>query len=257
MQRRDGTAVSETVLKGTTDSSGAITLVDPTTSWWLVPAHDHQFSTNLTNVTLAYLNAIICQKDAYDFGVYTDMSAFFVQDNLLAYQDMEALTQNDENINNQQMPAGAIMFFYQAAAPLTWTKSSSQNDKVIRIVNDGSGGGTGGSAATSSSITLAHTHTIDTKSHTHKVPSHSTSLLTGTVATAGNLEADYFLCYGASGILMAEYCYATPTKKLYSYFSVSSNAEVSTGTHNHGGSLASSLTNITLSYADVIMCQKD
>ncbi|MET3969082.1 hypothetical protein [Bradyrhizobium sp. S3.9.1] len=40
-------------------------------------------------------------------------------------------------------PAGTVMLFYQAAAPLGWTKITTQNDKALRVVS-GAGGVAGG-----------------------------------------------------------------------------------------------------------------
>jgi hypothetical protein len=42
-----------------------------------------------------------------------------------------------------QFPAGTTMLFYQPAAPVGWTKLTSQNDKALRVVS-GSGGVAGG-----------------------------------------------------------------------------------------------------------------
>jgi hypothetical protein len=44
------------------------------------------------------------------------------------------------------IPAGTSMLFAQASAPLGWTKSTSHNNKALRVVS-GSGGGGGGSSA--------------------------------------------------------------------------------------------------------------
>ena len=44
------------------------------------------------------------------------------------------------------IPAGTSMLFAQASAPLGWTKSTSHNNKALRVVS-GSGGGSGGSSA--------------------------------------------------------------------------------------------------------------
>ncbi len=41
------------------------------------------------------------------------------------------------------VPTGSVMIFYQSAAPTGWTKSTSNNNKALRVVS-GSGGGTGG-----------------------------------------------------------------------------------------------------------------
>lgn len=44
-------------------------------------------------------------------------------------------------------PAGTAMLFAQSAAPTGWTKSTSHNDKAMRVVSGTTGGGSGGSVA--------------------------------------------------------------------------------------------------------------
>ena len=72
------------------------------------------------------------------------------------------------------IPNGSVMAFFQSAAPTGWTKVTSQNDKVLRVVS-GNGGGTGGTWATNSGVTTsevgAHTHT--SAAHTHTGASHT------------------------------------------------------------------------------------
>ena len=50
------------------------------------------------------------------------------------------------NVNSRgwMTPDGTSMFFYQSSAPTHWVKSTSHNDKMLRVVT-GNGGGSGGS----------------------------------------------------------------------------------------------------------------
>ena len=77
---------------------------------------------------------------------------------------------NETAIGGAGVPSGTVMVFYQAAAPTGWTKSTSNNDKALRVVS-GNGGGTGGTHALSSPPSLAHTHTA--AAHVHSVGAHS------------------------------------------------------------------------------------
>lgn len=62
------------------------------------------------------------------------------------------------------IPSGTKVPFYQAAAPTGWT-AVAVNDKFLRVVSaGGSGGTTGGTHAASTS--LAHSHTVNSHSHT-------------------------------------------------------------------------------------------
>lgn len=80
------------------------------------------------------------------------------------------------------IPQGAVAVFYQAAAPTFWTKSTTHNDKALRVVS-GTGGGSGGSIAFSSafpnslksiSATFPVTGTVgNTTLNTTTIPNHS------------------------------------------------------------------------------------
>ena len=48
------------------------------------------------------------------------------------------------NSRGWMTPDDTAMFFYQNAAPTHWVRSTSHNDKMLRVVN-GTGGGSGGS----------------------------------------------------------------------------------------------------------------
>jgi len=63
-------------------------------------------------------------------------------------------------------PAGTKMLFFQAAAPSGWTKDTTHNDKMIRVVT-GTGGGSGGNWTISGLTVSGHTLTVD------EIPSHS------------------------------------------------------------------------------------
>ena len=66
-------------------------------------------------------------------------------------------------------PTGTRMIFYQAAAPSGWTKVTTVNDRVLRVVS-GSGGETGGSWTISGISVDGHKLTIDEiPAHTHTV----------------------------------------------------------------------------------------
>jgi hypothetical protein len=77
------------------------------------------------------------------------------------------------------VPSGTAMLFQQTSAPTGWTKSTTHNDKALRIVSGsvGSGGASAFSAVLNGSVsatTLAES----------QIPSHSHgSVLSGTVTT--------------------------------------------------------------------------
>ena len=67
-------------------------------------------------------------------------------------------------------PSGTVMVFHQTAAPTGWTKSTTHNDKALRVVS-GNGGGNGGTHDLTSPPSLAHTHTG--AAHVHSIGAHS------------------------------------------------------------------------------------
>jgi len=74
------------------------------------------------------------------------------------------------------LPSGTAMLFVQTAAPTGWTKSTTHDNKALRVVSGAaSSGGTTGftSVFTSRTITTAnmpvHTHGITDPGHTHQV----------------------------------------------------------------------------------------
>lgn len=95
---------------------------------------------------------------AGEYGLYINETLNTLQrDNGSSWQDIATL-----------IPSGTVMVFFQAAAPVGWTKLATQNDKALRVVS-AAGGGSGGTHAVSSG--LSHSHTVD--SHTHTGPSHT------------------------------------------------------------------------------------
>ena len=79
----------------------------------------------------------------------------------------------------KSFPTGTATLFYQAAAPLGWTKVTTQNDKTLRVVS-GAGGVAGGTNAFSTVMaqTVVGSSSLSTAqlaSHTHTTPAGGTS----------------------------------------------------------------------------------
>jgi len=86
---------------------------------------------------------------AGQYGLYINTTLNTLQrDNGSAWQDVATL-----------IPSGTVMVFFQTAAPTGWTKSTSHNDKALRVVS-GDGGGSGGSTGFSSAFSGSHTHDL-------------------------------------------------------------------------------------------------
>jgi len=223
--------------------------------------HTHTISNSLSNIVLAYIDIIQCQKlltgAPYPFQ---DLTATIQYKHLVSKQRLDTFGQNDEYIKYHLMPAGSILPFYQSTTPLLWSLLSAQHDKVLRLTV-GAGGGSGGSQLISTPIVLAHTHPISTFVHNHSYPSHthdfdtvsqaSGSLLTGISSGQSNNVAVEAGSRTRGGSING-----AGTSKILTKTSVGAAGTTTDASHNHGGTTSSALSNVTFAYANVILCQK-
>lgn len=151
-------------------------------------------------------------------------------------------------------PAGTVMLFYQAAAPTGWTKVTTQNDKVLRVVS-GSGGVAGGTNAFST--VMAQTVVGSTTLSTAMVPAHTHSGNTGTESAdhqhGGTLRGNGLASNYPTVASAQQYgnVSATDGRNAAHYHSITTDGgAVSGGAHNHGITMA-------IQYIDVILASKD
>lgn len=128
--------------------------------------------------------------------------------------------------------SGTAMLFQQTTAPTGWTKSTTHNDKALRIVSGTAG--TGGTVAFTSAFTSqSASGTVgNTTLSTAQIPSHSHTLSTGLNVGTGIRKGDTF-----EG--------TTP----------STNSTGGGGSHTH--SFTGSSIDLAVSYVDVIIATKD
>ena len=93
------------------------------------------------------------------------------------------------------IPTGSVMLFYQSAAPTGWTKSTSHNDKALRVVS-GSGGGSGGSVAFTTAFATSRAVTVSGSVST----SVSTGTTGGTALTIENIPGHTHYVYTHAGV---------------------------------------------------------
>jgi len=179
------------------------------------------------------------------------------------------------------IPDGSVMAFFQANAPTGWTKVTTQNDKVLRVVS-GTGGGTGGDWAMTAGETTsshgghahssaAHTHNGAAHNHSHnlsagahtlstsEMPSHSHNVGYGT----GNPWNNQRMAWGYFPNAQNTSTGSTGGGSSHSHSlsgSISSGGSGATGSTTPGntGSAGSHTHTIAApQYIDVIICSKD
>lgn len=124
------------------------------------------------------------------------------------------------------IPSGTLMLFVQTSAPTGWTKSTTHNDKALRVVSGTAS--SGGSVAFTTAF--ASQNVGSTTLSTSQIPSHTH---TYTQATSGG---------------------TTNSGEQASFYA--SNTTSDTGSTGGGGSHTHSL-NIAVQYVDVIIATKD
>lgn len=252
-QTNVGSPVSKNVVRGrTTKTGGGV-------SSGTDPNHTHTMASALSNIILAYVDVIQCQKLSTGAPfAYASLLNLVVYKKLVTKQRLDSFAQNDEYIRYHTTPAGSVMAFYQSTTPLNWSLLNAQHDKVMRVVS-GAGGGSGGNQLISNAIVLQHTHAIAAYNHNHSYPSHqhvfqtqsevithgTTNWVVGTTTPSG--IAGMGSTPGAS----------TPNRRKLLNTSLAVGANTTDYSHNHGGVSSSALSNVTFAYANVILCQKN
>lgn len=125
-------------------------------------------------------------------------------------------------------PTGTAMVFYQASAPVGWTKQTTHNDKSLRVVS-GTGGGSGGSVAFS---TLFGRTTVDSLAISiTQMPSHTHGYLDRFLVGTAGADPD------AGAFTQQDNARAT-------------DATGGGASHTHG-------LDMRVHYLDVLICTKD
>jgi hypothetical protein len=143
-----------------------------------------------------------------------------------AWQDMFDLVLGKPAGLSPSFPTGTAMLFAQTTAPTGWTKSTTHNDKTLRVVSGtaSSGGSVAFSTAFGRTATDGHTLT------TAQMPSHTHTYFNPCSGEAG---------YGAGG-----------TTSDPGGSSVASGSTGSSGSHSHN-------LDLRVNYVDVIIATKD
>lgn len=130
------------------------------------------------------------------------------------------------------LPAGTTMLFVQTSAPTGWTKSTTHDNKALRVVSGTAS--SGGSVSFTSAFTSQTTTIGNTTLTTAQIPSHTHDILYTTGAFVGGSTA-VVQTLGTGGLTAV------------------SNATGGGGSHTH----TSTAINLAVQYVDVIIATKD
>lgn len=155
-------------------------------------------------------------------------------------------------------PAGTITCFFQANAPVGWTKITSQDNSTLRIVS-GNGGGTGGTTPFSQAFT---TYAL---SGTANYSSVTWSGAAGDSVISIAETASHSHTVRARGGSAPTSFLGTPFSGETSFANLTTSAAGSNSSHSHSvtGNLAGispvSMNSVDLSvrYVDFILCQRN
>lgn len=150
-------------------------------------------------------------------------------------------------------PSGTVMLFVQTAAPTGWTKSTTHNDKALRVVS-GSASSGGSVAFTTAFASQAVAGTVGTSGattlSTAQIPSHS-HVAPGVVLWGAAVTGTPNLFCGTTTAANS----GTPTS---TYYGPNTGAEGGGGSHTHtGGTFTGTAINLAVQYVDVIIATKN
>jgi len=163
------------------------------------------------------------------------------------------------------IPDGSVMCFFQSAAPTGWTKVTTQNDKVLRVVS-GTGGGTGGTWALNGGVTSSaesgHTHTVAAHGHAHNIAggAHTVSTAEMPAHTHTYLAWPGSWMSGNTGAAQQNIFNAQATSSTGgggSHSHSASGSVTDAGAVSTGASTGHTHTITSPQYIDVIICSKD
>jgi hypothetical protein len=147
----------------------------------------------------------------------------------------------------QPFPAGTVMLFAQTSAPTGWTKSTTHNDKALRVVS-----GTASSGGTNSfSTVMAQTAVAATTLTTNQIPSHTHGI------TDPGHSHNYVRSTGSQntgGDTTTGYC--RPTSGDYTQATSSGTTGITVQNSGGGQSHTHGLT-MDIQYVDVIFASKN
>lgn len=134
------------------------------------------------------------------------------------------------------LPTGTAMLFAQTSAPTGWTKSTTHNNKALRVVSGAASSG-GSVAFTTAFASQAVAGTVgNTTLTTAQIPSHTHTYINGTAQSTYRPD-------GATGP--------------YGYNGISGTTDATGDGGSHTHTFTGTAINLAVSYVDVIIATKD
>jgi hypothetical protein len=159
--------------------------------------------------------------------------------------NMQAATKQYVDNNSGGFPSGTAMLFVQTSAPTGWTKSTTHNDKALRVVSGTAS--SGGTYTFSSTFTNGNTGAFTLSSS--EMPSHNHNPLGQGPSANANLAS-----LGASGSVRG--IMGGSDNNGVGYYASNAGGTAFISSTGGGGSHSHSLS-LAVAYVDVIICTKN
>jgi hypothetical protein len=145
-------------------------------------------------------------------------------------------------------PAGTALLFNQTSAPTGWTKSTTHNDKALRVVSGAAG--SGGTTAFSSVFAARTILTANLPAHTHTV-----SGTTGAAGSHNHTVTDQYVANGGEGTYGGGGINDSPSTTTQTTSTAPTHTHTFSGTTSSVGS--DTAMDFAVQYVDVIIATKD
>jgi hypothetical protein len=172
------------------------------------------------------------------------------------------VTSNSFASGASEFAAGTVLLFQQTSAPTGWTKSTTHNDKALRVVS-GSASSGGSVAFTTAFASQAVSGSVGTSGATTltsgQIPNHYHQVFTtgfagtlGIQVKSGSGDSNQYAYTDSPDVPQ----YSTPAGSGSGTFANNDNG--GGGSHTHtGGTFTGTAINLAVQYVDVIIATKD
>jgi hypothetical protein len=193
--------------------------------------------------------ATIITKNSQTSGAVPSAASLSVGELAVNTADGRLFTEHTGGVIKEigaSFPSGTVMLFVQTAAPTGWTKSTTHDNKALRVVS-----GTASSGGTSSFSTVFQnqTPTINTSGLSAGATTLSTAQMPSHTHTFPYLSGDV-----TEGI---QYGFASSVRNSGGTHASSSTGGGGSHSHSMSGSATSSAVTLAVQYVDVIIATKD